>query len=138
MIYHTFIPGKIEASDESSVNDFAIAKRYALESAIYLSNEQRVTDKATVNYGLRYSNFTQLGPGNIYTYNDQGVIVDSADYADWQTVSSHNGIAPRISGSYLLNATSSIKASHIKNIPVSSFAFQYHHILPNRYMDTIQ
>jgi hypothetical protein len=62
-IYHIFSPGKVLASDENSVNYKEIEKKYALENALYTSHKMDVTYRLKINYGLRYSLFTILGPG---------------------------------------------------------------------------
>ena len=89
-----------------------------------MSNDQKLNQRFSLNYGLRYSNFTQFGPGEIFTYDTDGSILNSEVFDDWETVSSYNGWSPRISANYLLNETSSLKASY-------SRTYQYLHLLSN-------
>lgn len=124
VIHHTFDPGSIDAAEASGINDIDIQDTYGLESAVYISNEQKIGAKIGLNYGLRASNFTQLGPGDIRTYDTDGNVIDRQTYADGEVVSSYNGLAPRFSMKYQLNTVSSLKAS-------VSRAYQYLHLVSN-------
>lgn len=123
-IHHTFRPGEIETGADINfiLND--ISERYSLESALYLSNEQKVGKRLTLIYGLRYSNFNQIGPGDIYTYNKDGIVTDTTYYKKRESVSAFNGLSPRFSMSYLINEKSSIKSSFART-------YQYIHLLSN-------
>jgi len=125
IIHHTFEPGEISSTiAESVLNDTKIENRYSLESALYISNEQKFGSLFTLTYGLRYSNFTQIGPGEIYTYDKDGDVTDTTAYERWQSVASYNGLEPRIAANYSLSETSSLKASY-------SRSYQYLHLLSN-------
>ena len=123
IIHHTFTPGNLYVDGEV-VPDNTLEKRYSLESAVYLSNEQKIGDLLTVSYGLRYSNFTQLGPGTIYTFDRAGNLTDTREYKNWEPVKSYNGLAPRLTATCLIGDKSSVKASYGRN-------YQYMHLLSN-------
>lgn len=124
IIHHTFEPGEVQVSEEGLLNSLELEDKYALESAVYLSNQQKVSDRLSLNYGLRYSNFTQLGPGEIYTFSPEGIVSDTNTYSSWEAVQSYNGLAPRFTGTYLLDGSSSFKGSYARN-------YQYLHLLSN-------
>jgi hypothetical protein len=93
LVHHTFAPGEFSSTGElDNINELKIEKRYSIESGLYLSNEQKITELLSVTYGLRYSNFTQVGPGEIYSFDDDGSISDTTSYTSWQKVSSYNGL----------------------------------------------
>ncbi|MEO1381607.1 MAG: TonB-dependent receptor [Bacteroidota bacterium] len=122
-IYHTFIPGGISSDSLTQINqDFE--KRYALESAIYFSHDWSVTDKIKVNYGLRYSNFTVLGPGTYYQFDAEGSVTDSSTYNNGEVVANYGGLEPRISSTFIIDSRQSIKASYARNR-------QYIHLVSN-------
>lgn len=123
VIHHTFKPGNVEV-DTENFNGFAIENKYSLENALYLSNKQKVGNKLTLNYGLRYTNFMQLGPGDIYSYNSYGDILDTTNYSQNEIIASYNGLSPRMAGNYLINEKNSLKASLSRN-------YQYLHLLSN-------
>ncbi len=125
VVYHTFAPGEFSSTgDMENINNLQIENRYSFESGLYVSNEQKLTDMLSVTYGLRYSNFTQVGPGEIYTYDVDGNITDTSNYDNWETVSSYDGLEPRIAAKYQLNEFSSLKASYGRSN-------QYLHLLSN-------
>ncbi len=74
-IHHTFIPGDLKSTIEGI--SVSMENKYALESGLYASNEQKVTDYITLNYGVRYSLFTIIGPGTTYTYDNNHKRIDS-------------------------------------------------------------
>ncbi len=124
IIHHTFKPGEIETGEgiDFILND--IENRFSVESAAYLSNEQKIGKRFTMLYGLRYENFTQLGPSKIYTYNEDGLPISVKDYKMGEVVSSYNGLSPRFSANYLLNEKNSIKAGYART-------YQFLHLLSN-------
>ena len=123
IIHHTFKPGDIDV-DTDNFNTIHLQERYSLESAAYISNEYKLSKKLTLTYGLRYSNFTQFGPGDLYSYNSYGDVVDTTNYENWESVVSYNGLAPRISANYVISESNSVKASLSRN-------YQYLHLLSN-------
>jgi hypothetical protein len=122
-IHHTFDPGEISSTGES-IGNTKIENRYSVESALYISNEQKFNELWSATYGIRYSNFTQIGPGEIYTYNDKGEVTDTTKYTGNNAVASYNGIEPRLAINYILNESSSIKTSYNR-------MYQYLHLLSN-------
>jgi hypothetical protein len=113
IIHHTFTPGDVKVNGEIQ-QDNTLEKRYSLESALYISNEQKITDYFQIVYGLRYSNFTQIGPGNIYSFDENGKLESTKEYKDWEKIQSYNGLAPRLSAIYLIDPKSSVKASYAR------------------------
>jgi hypothetical protein len=121
VIYHTIKPGEIESTEFTAAD---IQTNYSLESALYLSNEQKIGTKLKLNYGLRYSNFTQLGPGDIYSYDADGDVADTSTFARNESVVSYHGLAPRFSANFKIDSVSSIKTSFART-------YQYLHLLSN-------
>jgi hypothetical protein len=138
-IYYDFNPGKIVPTDSSSgINPNQLDKKYAFEPAIYMDAEQKVTEKLSVNYGLRYSMFYRLGNQEINTYaNNEAVVFNqdlqiyekatptgSVNYGKNQTIASFDNLEPRLAISYTLNESSSVKASYNR-------MSQYLHLISN-------
>lgn len=123
-IYHTFKSGKVAASTENAVNYTEIPNKYALENAVYLSHELDVTQRLKINYGLRYSIFTVLGPGNVYTFDEDGETIDTKTYTRGEIIKNYSGLEPRLTANYLLDDKSSLKLSYARNT-------QYIHLLSN-------
>ncbi|MFC1606356.1 carboxypeptidase-like regulatory domain-containing protein [Candidatus Latescibacterota bacterium] len=114
-IYHTFLPGKISVTDADSTDNFAINKKHTLEMATYIGHEYGLTDKLKVNYGLRYSLFSVIGPGKVYTFNSEGVVDSERDFKRRKIIKTYSGPEPRFAATYQLNPVSSMKLSYARN-----------------------
>lgn len=138
-IYYSFNPGTINPSDsKSAFNPDQIAKKYAFENALYVSAEQKISDKFSVNYGLRYSNFQRLGEEEVSIYaNNQAVVfnqdfqiyeeataIGSVQYGKNKRIASFENLEPRLAMSYSLNDNNSVKASYNR-------MSQYIHLISN-------
>jgi hypothetical protein len=121
-IYHTFVPSKVDSSTFFRVR--SMDNRYALENAVYISNEQTISDHLKIYYGMRYSLFSSIGPGTIYTYNQVSDIVDSTTYPKGKIFNTYRGFEPRLLVNYILNDSISVKASYARSR-------QYIHLLSN-------
>ncbi|WP_370228086.1 carboxypeptidase-like regulatory domain-containing protein, partial [Mesoflavibacter sp.] len=138
-IYYKFNPGEIEPSTPTSgINPFKLIDKYAFENAIYLDAEHELSDKLSINYGLRLSSFLRLGQDELNIYeNDQPVIfnedlqiyekaepIGTENYNRSDVIKSFFNLEPRFSVAYQLNKNSSIKASYNRMT-------QYLHLLSN-------
>ena len=113
VVHHTFNPGELK-TDMAGVS-MSMDKKYALETGVYISNEQSVNEFIKLKYGVRISNFTVLGPGTTYTYDSEHEITDSAAYSSNEIIKNYPGIEPRFAGTFRLNRNASIKASYTRN-----------------------
>jgi hypothetical protein len=126
-IYYDFNPGTIEPSrSDSGINFKQLEKKFAFEPSLYVDAEQKVTDKLSMNYGLRYSMFYRLGSSTVNLYaNNQAVTFDNdlniyekgtpigtEFYSKNKTIASFDNFEPRFSMAYELNENQSVKASY--------------------------
>lgn len=138
-VYYDFNPGKIEPNNsESGINPEQLDKKYAFEPAIYVDAEQTISEKFSINYGLRYSMFYRLGSQEINVYaNNQAVNYDSflkiyekatpigtKKYGSNETIASFNNLEPRLALSYSIDYKQSIKMSYNR-------MSQYLHLISN-------
>ncbi len=123
-IYHTFMPGSVTVGSTSFTNSLALEHRYALESGAYVSHEIEVLPVLKLNYGARVSMFNLLGPGHIVSYDQNGDVVDSSAYGGGTVIKTYTSVEPRISATWLLDESSSIKSSYTRTA-------QYLHLLSN-------
>lgn len=124
IIHHTFKPGSIRVGENSNFNDQDLTGRKALEGALYIQNDMRISDRLGVQYGLRYSAFNFMGGATVYTFDKDGNKTSSKTYSDWESITYYGGWEPRIAAKYELTKTSSVKASYNRN-------YQYMHLLSN-------
>ena len=138
-IYTKFNAGEIFPNrDDSGIIPFKLTEKFANEFALYLEADHNISEKFSLKYGLRFSNFTRLGQDELNIYeNDNPLIYNqqlqkyepatatgSIGYKKNDILKSFNNFEPRLSLSYLLNSESSIKASFNKMA-------QYLHLLSN-------
>ncbi len=129
-IYHIFKPSIFtvktikEEDDTQEKKTESSDEQQALETAWYISNEQKVNDRLIINYGLRLSSISNIGPFKVKEYNEENEIVKETDYAKGQFYNTYIGLEPRINASFTLNDISSVKASYNR-------IYQYLHLLTN-------
>ena len=114
--YHQIVPGEIVAENNSQVSTLNLTDDYSWENSLYLSNILKPTSSFSLEYGVRLTAFSVLGPGDFYNYNAAtGQTLDTTVYKSGQFVKTYINPEPRISASYTLNKVSSIKASYARN-----------------------
>ena len=116
VIRHTVSPGRIEAEETSNLKSNVVENRYSWESAVYGSHELAIGNKLNTVYGVRLTNLTTTGPGTFFSYDKDGNKIDTYSYGKGKTVASYWNIEPRLSISYQLTGSKSIKASYNRNV----------------------
>lgn len=112
--HHDIAPGDYYVDSKEQSNSLNLHHRYSLESAIFASNQWKISDNLEVIYGLRLSAFSALGNSMYYDLNDQREVVDSTWYNSGKFVKTYFNLEPRISAVYKFNRQSSIKASYAR------------------------
>jgi hypothetical protein len=138
-IYYKFNPGDVTpTTDDSGINPFKLTDKYAWENGVYVDGEIDLSDKISVQAGLRLSTFNRLGQDQLFLYeNDNPIIynpsldiyqkakpIDTISFSRSETIKSFANLEPRFAISYLLNEDSSIKASYNRMT-------QYVHLISN-------
>ncbi len=123
-IYHTFLPGSITGGPGITLNDVSVEKKFGLENALYASDDATLLPEFKLNYGLRLSSFSLLGPGSVFTYNSEGNPADTMDYGSGKFIKTYFSFEPRLTATLVLNDLSSIKSSYTRTV-------QYLHLLSN-------
>lgn len=137
--YYDFNPGKIEPTGEDSgINREQLDKKYAMENAVYVDAEHQISDKISLSYGLRATNFLRLGQQTMNVYaNDQPVIfnpdfqiyqsaepIGTVSYGKNKTIAKFDNLEPRFAMSYVISEEQSVKASYNRMT-------QYLHLISN-------
>ena len=113
---HITQPGQAQASATSNFNSVTLQKKYAVESAAYLSHEWSPDPKWKFIYGLRLTLLSVMGPDSVYTYDTSGNTHTSKWYGSGNIVKTYINPEPRFSASYQLNENSSVKLSYDRNV----------------------
>ena len=104
-------PASLNAKANSAVNSVKIEKRYGLELAGYLSHEWNPISWFSVLYGLRFTDFMVQGPGTFYEFDEDGEPTNASNYITSSVIKHYFNIEPRLSASFILDQTQSIKTS---------------------------
>jgi ferric enterobactin receptor len=111
-------PGELlPSSSASTINQVLIPKERAVESALYVSDEWKPSDKLSVTFGLRYSQFYSLGSRNVYSYEanqpkNELNITDTIRFGNNEIINSYAGFEPRLGVKYALSESASIKIGY--------------------------
>ncbi len=114
--YHKLTPNiaRATAGDVDFKTD--LESKFAHEAAIYIQDDYKISNRLTINFGLRASIFTQVGP---YTSPLTG-----KEFKNLEPVKTYYGLEPRFSSKFNIDAESSIKVG----VTVNN---QYLHLVSN-------
>ena len=137
--YYEFNPGEIEPSTPTSgIIDYKLTKKYAFESALYISAEHHLSKNLTAEYGLRFSNFLRLGQEGLNLYKNDLAVIFNNDFKIYEKAvpigtkilkkskveKYFNALEPRIALAYSFNDKQSVKLSYNR-------INQYLHLITN-------
>jgi hypothetical protein len=123
--FHRFTPSVVSGRQDTTVFSPNNAQlKYAVESALYAQDDWDLGRKLKLNTGLRFSQFSQVGPYRKYSTDPSGNRVDSIPFGRLDPVRTYAGLEPRLTARYTLGEESSLKASVARN-------FQYIHLVSN-------
>ncbi|MEO6882630.1 MAG: TonB-dependent receptor [Bacteroidia bacterium] len=117
--YYNFQPGTAIFTSGGESRNSSLPDKFALESAIYLENEQKIGARLILKYGLRYSFYQYLGSGTAYLYGDTTAgarkpLVGEQNYTSGQVIKQYANPEPRFSAKYDLTESSSLKISYMR------------------------
>ena len=137
-IRHDFNPGHILGYQAEVNFDYKLPNNYSWEYGVFLQNEHLLTHRLSLVYGLRYSFFHNIGKGVSYTFDtsnpDDYVPIDTTTYSKKEVFNIvPNGFEPRASLRFMINGSSSIKASYNRMIQYIQLASNSTSSLPLEY-----
>jgi hypothetical protein len=124
---YKFTPAKL-SSNEAGLSPRDLDIDRGLEIAPYYELEKN-WDKLSLNFGLRYSWFGNIGPNTVSIYDPDfpltvDTIADTKEYEKGDIVKSYSGFEPRFSLRYDLNNRKAFKIGYNRT-------FQYIHLISN-------
>lgn len=124
-------PGKLDPiSEDSNMLPVNLNDQNVLESAVYWQGDFELSSLWALSAGIRYSHFFRLGQDEIFSFDYSNLngrypaVVDTLHYGRGDLIENYGGLAPRISLRYLINESSSLKASYFRT-------YQYLHLISN-------
>jgi hypothetical protein len=121
-------PGYLDPKDaESLLVPINLEKEKGLESAAFISDSFKISEKLQIDMGLRYSSFLALGEATQRIYQEgvpinDATVIETKTYGNNEVIKSYGGFEPRVAARYFLTEEFSIKAGYDKT-------FQYIHLL---------
>lgn len=128
-ILYNFEPGNAVGVSEGEVTDLTIPEKFAFEHALFIENEQELSTKLSVNYGLRFSLFSYIGEGTAYEFGVAAPglrrpVTGATEYDQWENIKTHTNLEPRLSLKYQMTEDKSLKLSYNRMT-------QYIHLISN-------
>lgn len=129
-IHYDTRPGRAIAISGGERRDISLESRFGDESALYIANEQKVSDRLSLQYGIRYSFYRNLGPGTVYDYRETRVgerrepVFPGTPVEKGEVITQYGNWEPRFALNLGLSSSSSIKLSYNRTA-------QYLHLLSN-------
>lgn len=131
-LYFEFEPGSTSGLSDGEAIVSALPPKYAIESALFISNKQTINDRLSLEYGLRFSHFNYIGQGRAYEFLPAETpgerrfpdLTQTQEYDDWESIQTYANWEPRFAAKYQLNRSSSLKASYNRMA-------QYIHLVSN-------
>ncbi len=116
-------------SDSSLVVARSVQQDKALESALYFDDRFRLTEKITLEAGIRLSSLFAFGPRNVAVYDptvsrEMSSVVDTLEYRRGELYRTWGGPEYRLSVNFMTGDNSSIKVNYNRTR-------QYLHLLSN-------
>jgi len=112
------VPGRLEpVGDSSVVMQTIVEKQKALLPALFLSDRIKLTDRLSVNIGLRLSSFFAMGPAKVYRYHPgyprtEDSITDTVLYGNNELIKKYFNPELRLSANYRIGNASSLKINY--------------------------
>lgn len=123
--YHKFTPNVFSGRQDSTVfSPVTEGNKYAVENAVYIQDDWDLSDKIKMNYGLRWSSFTQLGPYTKFIRDENQNKLDSTAYGNFEKIITYSGLEPRVTMRFSMNESTSLKGSVSRNL-------QFIHLVSN-------
>lgn len=129
LVNYSFAPADAFAVSGGEGTDIGLEDKRGLEASVFIANKQEITDKLSVEYGLRLSSFNYLGPTVVYEFGDAPAgerrpVVDQTVVDNTEVIEDFINLEPRFSFRYQLNESASLKGSYNRMV-------QYIHLLSN-------
>jgi len=122
LVDYEISPGELRPSGAISViAPRTVSTEYGREFALYVTDEFIINPIFSIEAGLRYSYFQNLGPHDVFLYEEntprtEETIVDTLGFAGGDVLQSYSGWEPRLSAKISLSDASSLKVSYNRTV----------------------
>lgn len=127
--YYHFSPVDLDPAPNSAIEPIATNPKNGLLNNLFISTNYEISPKLSVEAGLRWGLFNQVGKGVDYLYEagkptPEARIIDSLNFGRFENMQFYQGLEPRLAFRYRINDFFSVKTAYNRN-------FQYVQIASN-------
>jgi hypothetical protein len=113
----------------SAIEKFPMTTENSQEISAYVGHSMRLSDKISLDYGLRYAMYQLLGPLDFYAYKSGtprafNTLKDTTSYGAGSVIQTYGGFEPRLSLAFKVDTSLSIKGGFTR-------MQQFRHLLSN-------
>jgi TonB dependent receptor/TonB-dependent Receptor Plug Domain len=113
----------------NTVTRVEVKKNRGIEAAFFVQDDIELSDRFSISTGLRFSYFSHIGQDTVFSYEagkakTMGTMTDTLYYKNLASISSFNGLEPRVSFRLGITDKQSIKMGYNR-------MFQYIHLISN-------
>jgi len=120
---YKFNPGNLQSGSLNQKTSNT-SVRNSLEFVLYGNQEIKLNKHWGLNYGLRFSTWTNTGEAFEYIFDASGNPADTLYYQSGESYITFANLEPRVTVQYLLNEHAALKASYMRNV-------QHVHLISN-------
>lgn len=113
--FHTIVPGQVISKDTSRIGNIILTKNYGWENAVYAQHEVSLWNQLNINYGIRVSAFSQVGPSKYFVFKENEAI-DTFNLPFGKFNRTYINPEPRISISWNFYPNMSFKTAYSRNV----------------------
>lgn len=117
--HYNLSPNTLTPGPVSNQLPLTLPTEQALEAAVYAEDEFTLTEKLSVIGGLRYTQFLNLGPSTVQTYNAEGPrlpdnVISQVSFGRGAVAKTYGGLEPRLALRWAPQADRSVKLSYTR------------------------
>lgn len=126
---YQFAPIALNPAPGSNIEPIATNPRNGLQHNLFFSALREINDRWSVEGGLRWGLYNQIGRGKVFVYEDEipsptSIVTDSLSFNSFENIQFYQGLEPRLAIRYLIKDNLSFKASYNRT-------FQYVQVASN-------
>ncbi|GMQ35011.1 TonB-dependent receptor [Algoriphagus taiwanensis] len=126
--FYQFSPVDLNPDPDSGIGEIVTNPKNGLLNNLFVGLNQEFSPKLSMEAGLRWGLYTQVGEGVEYLYPDdqpeRDEEIGSESFDRWEPMQFYQGLEPRLAFRYLIDEQFSVKAAYNRN-------FQYVQIATN-------
>lgn len=115
-----FAPVDLQPAEGSGIEPLVTNPRVGLQNNFFIALKEEISERISIEGGLRYGLYQQIGEGVNYLYENNdpggsGQVTDTLEYRLGEKMQQYQGLEPRLAVRYLVGKGTAIKGSYNRN-----------------------